>query len=220
VSAPWSYSSLTSFETCPRRYKIVRLDRAITEPQTEAMLHGTTVHKVLEDGISGAAPVPELYSKYAPLVEAARAAPGEKFTEMKFGLDRALSNVGFFSPSVWVRGVLDFAVVRGDHAVIVDWKTGKPKLDHDQLTLFAAAAFSVFDQVNTVDTAYAWLAYDKMDSQDFAREEMPAVWAEFRARAARVDLAAATGVYPPKPSGLCRKHCPVPFKTCEFSGRT
>lgn len=215
----WSYSSLTAFETCPRRYQLTRLTKAVPEPQTEALTHGNEVHKALELAISGAAPLPEKYGSYTPIVTMAKGSPGEKHTELKFGLDQQLRPVDFFARTVWVRGVLDFVCVRTKTAVVLDWKTGKPKPDNDQMQLFAAASFSLFPGIETVRTGYAWLAYNKIDSDTFERGDASAIWNEFRGRHSRVELAAKTNTYPPKPSGLCRNHCPVPSTMCEFSGK-
>ena len=45
---PWSYSALTSYETCPKRYQLTRVTKQVTEPQTEATRWGNEVHKALE----------------------------------------------------------------------------------------------------------------------------------------------------------------------------
>ena len=42
----WSYSALGAFETCPHRYMVTRVTKAITEPQTEATLWGNRVASV------------------------------------------------------------------------------------------------------------------------------------------------------------------------------
>lgn len=218
MSKPWSYSLLSDFETCPRRFYFTRETREVVEPPNEAMTHGNQVHKVLEQGIRDGAAPPQGYEQYAPYIATARAAPGEHLVEYKFGLDRVLRPTGFFSPDVWVRGVFDFVALRGPRAVVLDWKTGKPKVDRDQLTLFAAATLATFGQIEAVKTGYVWLAHGKIDREVFVRADAPGIWDEFRARVARVDLARETNNFPPSPSGLCRKHCPVPFSKCEFSG--
>ena len=51
LTKPWSYSSLTSYETCPRRYDLVRNKRVVKEPPTEATIWGNKVHD--DDGGGG-----------------------------------------------------------------------------------------------------------------------------------------------------------------------
>ena len=217
--AAWSYSSLSAFETCPRRYKLTRITKVVQEPQSEAMTHGNEVHKALELSVKNSTPLPQKYKDYIPIVEAVRATPGIKHTEIKFGLTEQLAPTGFFAKDVWVRGVLDLAVVRPKSVTVIDWKTGKPKADGDQMRLFAGAALAMFPSVETVRTGYAWLAYNKLDLEVFTRSDAGGIWDEFRVRAARVDAAAAQDKYPPVPSGLCRNWGPVPLAHCEFSGK-
>lgn len=215
----WSYSSLTAFETCPRRYHLTRILKTVKEPQTEATLHGNQVHKALEDAVRDSTPLPQKYAQYTPLVTAVLAAPGLKHTEMKFGLTQAYAPTGFFADDVWCRGVLDLTVVQHGTVTIIDWKTGKPKSDTDQLKLFAAAAFAMHQHATTVRTGYAWLAYNRIDTEVFHRGDVPTLWGGFLPRVKRLDAAVASGTFPPRPSGLCKAWCPVDKSQCEFSGK-
>ncbi len=215
----WSYSSLTAFETCPRRYAIVRVYKQIKEPQTEATLHGNAVHKAIENYGKGVEPMPEKYGQYKPLVDTVLSAKGDKVFETKFALNADLQPVRYFADDCWVRGVLDLQVLNGSTAVVLDWKTGKPKADGDQMKLFAASTFALHGHVNKVHTGYVWLAHDKLDRETYTREDAEPIWAEFRLRVKRLDDAVKYDDFPPKPSGLCKSWCPVPNRMCEFSGK-
>ncbi len=215
----WSYSSLQSFETCPRRHNLTKIAKVIKEPQTEATIHGNEVHKALEVAVRDGTPLAKKYEQYVPLVQAVVKAPGVKHTEFKFGLTRQFTPTGFFDRDVWCRGVLDLRVVGKDTVTVLDWKAGRPKSDLDQLKLFAGAAFALHPQINTVKTGYAWLAYNKLDTETFERADVPSIWQEFLPRVQRMDEMIAKADFPPKPSGLCRAWCPVPKRMCEFSGK-
>jgi len=216
---PWSYSSLTAFETCPKRFKLTRLDKVVVEPASEAMTHGNLVHKALELATTGEKPLDAKFKQYQPIVERLRANPGKRLVEYKFGLTRSLRPTEFFGKDVWVRGVIDYALVQPKTAIVLDHKTGKPKIDHDQLKLFAAVAFSVFPYVEKVKTGYLWLAYNKTDTMDFTKDDLPEIWGDFGTRVQRMEHTFKTGDFPPKPSGLCRAWCPVGRKLCEFCGK-
>jgi len=215
----WSYSSLQAFETCPRRYAVVRVYKQVKEPQTEATMHGNEVHKALELYGRDRTPIPPKYESYRPLVDTVLKAPGEKVFETKFALNTDLQPTTFFGKDCWVRGVLDLQVVQPKTAIVLDWKTGKPKTDGDQLKLFAAATFALRPHIEKVHTGYVWLAHDKLDRETFTREQAPQIWAEFRIRVERLDNAMKYDDFPPKPSGLCKNWCPVPNNICEFSGK-
>lgn len=215
---PWSYSSLQAFETCPRRFYLTRIAKVVKEPQTEATLWGNEVHKALELAVQGQALAPR-FSSYAPLVEKLRAAPGRKFTEQKFGLTESYRPTEFFGKDVWFRGVIDLTIVTEKTATVIDYKTGKPKDDGDQLKLFAAAAFAQYPHVQSVKTSYAWLAHDKTTRRDFTKDEVPVIWQEFLPRLQRMKNAEERDQWLPNPSGLCRSWCPVGKKNCDFCGK-
>jgi hypothetical protein len=210
---------LSAFETCPRRFKLTRITKEVREPQSEAMTHGNEVHKALENHINGAASLPDKYKGYQPIVDKIKAVPGNRLVEFKFALTSSFKPTTFFAPDAWVRGVIDFGLVTPTQAVVLDWKTGKPKDDADQLKLFAAAAFAQYPYVGTVKTGYVWLAHNKIDSQTFEKADVAEIWQEFLPRVVRLTKAAENDNFPPKPSGLCGKWCPVSHKQCEFSGR-
>ena len=216
---PWSYSSLTAFETCPRRFHEVKILKNFADPPNEAAMHGNEVHKALELDLKGEKALPEKYKEYRPLIERVKAAPGKKLVEFKFALTQGFKPVGFFDKGAWVRGVIDFGLVNPKTAVILDWKTGKPKDDHDQLKLFAAVAFHTYPYIETVHTGYAWLGHNKLQQEKFTREELPGIWQEFMPRITRLTKAETNDNFPPKPSGLCKNYCPVTNDKCEFSGR-
>lgn len=215
MSVAWSYSSLSAFETCERRYQLTRVTKQVKEPQSQEMTHGNEVHKALEIAVAEQTPLPEKYKKYIPIVEAVRSAPGQKLAEMKFGLTQSYTPTGFFAKDVWLRGVLDLTVVNPGVVTVIDWKTGKPKSDIDQLKLFAGAAFALHPHAKTVKTGYAWLAYNKFDTEVFHRDDVPQIWQEFIPRVERLNTAMRTGTFLPKPSGLCG-WCPVGSQLCEF----
>jgi hypothetical protein len=87
------------------------------------------------------------------------------------------------------------------------------------MKLFAAATFAAFPYLERVKTAYIWLAHNQIDSKDYVKEDVPGIWQEFTPRVIRLVKALDDDKFPPKPSGLCRAHCPVPKSKCEFSGK-
>lgn len=215
----WSYSSLDAFETCPLRWKLTKLTKQVVEPQTEATLHGNEVHKALENHLKNEQALPEKYRNYIPIVQRCSQAPGQKLIEWKFALNKNFRPTTYFAKDVWCRGVIDFGVINGNVATVLDWKTGKPKTDSDQLKLFAGAAFAAYPQLQTVKTGFVWLAHNRLDKEKYSREDVPEIWGVFLPKVQRLEAAIAKDQFPPRPSGLCRKHCPVPHSMCEFSGR-
>jgi hypothetical protein len=210
---------LTAYETCPRRFYLTRISKQVSEPQTEATMHGNQVHKALEQAVAGTKALDPKYAQYQGIVDKMRAASGRKLLEYKFALNSALRETDYWAPDVWVRGVLDVGIVREDHAIITDYKTGKRKVDADQTKLFALAGFSLWPHVNRIDTAYLWLQSKQLDREKFTREEVPSIHQEFAIRVHRMENSQAHDDWPPRPSGLCREWCPVGRSLCEHCGK-
>ena len=216
---PWSISSLTAYETCPKRYYITRIQKAVTEPQTAATLHGNEVHKALELAVKGTHGLPEKYRAYQPLVTKVLAGTGVKEAERKFALTASFRPTDYWAKDAWVRGVIDLTITKTKSALVLDWKTGKPKSDADQLKLTAGVLFAEKPYVDRVRTGYVWLAHDKIVTEEYQRSEVPAIWQEFVPRVARMERSLKLNDFPPRPSGLCREWCPVGRDRCEFCGK-
>lgn len=215
----WSYSALNSFETCPRRHNLTK-SKQVVEPQTDALLWGNKVHKALENRLKLKSPLAETMSAYEPLVAAIehRGRGGVIEAEGKLSTDRDYNPVGYFAPTVWVRGITDFTVVKKASAFVGDWKTGRPTPASAQLALCAALTFAYKPYLEKIITSFVWLQNGTTTNAVYTKADLPDIWNEFHPRVKRMEHAIESENYPPKPSGLCRKHCPVPRSMCEHSG--
>ena len=116
----WSYSSLADFEGCPKRYKLIRIDKVVPFKETDAIRHGNEVHKALELRLKDKTPLPAKYAQYESMV-AKLDKPGV-FVEAEYALTRNLEPCGWWDKSCWVRGKVDAGVRAKDKVLIVDWK--------------------------------------------------------------------------------------------------
>lgn len=218
TALPWSYSSLSSYATCPKRFFLTRISKQVSEKQTEATIHGNQVHKALELYVGGQQPLPEKYEEYRPVADKLKAAPGKKLLEYKFGITKGLKETTFFGKDVWCRGVLDVCIVKPDQVTILDYKTGKRKLDADQLRLFAGAAMCLWPFAEVVKTGYIWLQTGQMDTETFTPADKPEIFQDFAARVHRLETSERNDDWPARPSGLCKMWCPVGRALCEHCG--
>lgn len=210
----WSHTSLTSFESCPRKYYHTRVAKDVADPPGEAALWGQKVHKALEDRAKEGKPLPDYLSHCEPVIVNILSKEGKRLIEEQIALDKNLRPTGWFDKTAWCRGVVDIGVVNEKNAALLDWKTGKRKPDNDQMKLFAAFSFAKFPWVEKITTAFVWLKDNKVDKEVFTREEHEAaIWQEIMPRVQRLELAYQKASWPAKPSGLCG-WCPV--RTCEF----
>ena len=215
-SFAWSYTALTSFETCPRRHYLTRVTKTIVEQPSEQMTWGNTVHKALELRLKGEAGLPASLGHLEPTVQNILSRDGVRLVEERLTINQNFTAVKWRAPDAWCRGVIDVGLLGTESAFLGDWKTGNRKPDSDQLKLFAVMAFAAYPYLQQVTTAFIWTKENKLDADSFTRDQVPEIWAEFIPRVDRMVMAIAEDKWPAKPSGLCGKWCPVTKKHCEF----
>ena len=213
----WSYSVLTSFETCPRRHYLTKVTKEVSEPQSEQIIWGNKVHKALENRIKHNTPIPKEMADLEDLAQSVLSVGGKVEAEQKLALDRNFRPVSWFDKQVWVRGITDVTLVKGDRVFIGDWKTGNPKPESAQLRLTAAMTFHHKPFVKKIINAFVWIKTKTLTTEVFTPDDIPAIWQEFAPRVQRLEIAMHENKFPPKPSGLCRKYCPC--TGCEFHGK-
>lgn len=226
-AVPWSYSSLQQYETCPRRFYLTRISKAVSEATNPAMEEGNRKHKILEDYVKGKGGLQDL-QPMEPVMKRIMAEPAQKVAELQFGLTQDLRPTKFFGDDVWVRGKLDLSVVGPTEAHIFDYKTGKEKTDFQQLRLFAAVGFAMWPYLQTIKTAYVWLPQvdDKVNRpktkiskpEVFTAPDKVVIFQDFAGRVHKMEQSERNNDWPANPSGLCRDHCPVGRGNCEHCG--
>jgi hypothetical protein len=217
---PWSYSSLTAFETCPRRHYLTRVSKQVTDPPSEAIVWGNEVHKALELRIAEGTPLPASMVNYEPMVQKILSkSVGDVLTEKQLAITSSFQPAEWWGEDAWCRGVVDLTIVNGSTAVLLDWKTGKIKPDSDQLKLFAALIMAHLPEVTQAKTGFVWLKHGKVTAERYTREYLSEIWRAFSPRVKRLELAYQNDHWPAKPSGLCRAWCPVGRGHCEFCGQ-
>jgi len=212
----WSYSSLTSFETCPRKHYLTKVAKVVTEPQNEAATHGNAVHEAFETSVLKQQPLPEKYSQWQPLAQKLMVVPGKRSAELQLAINKSFQPVKWFDKSAWCRGIVDYSVERGTKAIALDYKTGKRKPESTQLQLFAALLFHHKPYLDQITTGFVWLPDKKIDREKFTRDDISGIWQEFAPRVERMKYAFENDKWVPRPSGLCNGWCPVGRANCEF----
>jgi len=207
----WSYSRMKTFETCPKQFYHVNVLKEFPFEETEATRYGTEFHKAAEEFMRDDTPLPGRFSFAQTALDAIKAKPGTKHCELKLGLTADFEPCGFFDKNVWFRGIVDLAIIDGDRAWIVDYKTGKSAryADKGQLELMSLAVFAHFPDVKRVKAGLVFVIAEAFVNADYERDQHDTLWAPWLKKYATLEKAFETGVWNPKPSGLCRKHCPV-----------
>lgn len=212
----WSYSALTNFESCPKKHWHLRVQKDYREEENENIKYGHYVHKALENFCLKGTPLPIDLAHLEKHVAKYRDIPLEKMAEQKLAINADYEPTGWFDPDVYCRAVLDLVVFGETHAVIVDWKTGKEVDDNIQLQLMAALLFLYKPQLETIDAAFFYTKTKRSVPSSISRDEIPAIWSAIIPRVRRLEEAILRTDFPPKPSGLCKRHCPI--TGCPYHG--
>ena len=210
----WSYSTLSLYQQCPKKYYHLKVAKDIKEPQSEAMLFGNEIHKIAENYVVNGTPVPEKYKQIEAALESVRNIEGEKLCENKLGLTPDLKPCGFFDKNVWWRGIADIIILQGDRALTIDYKTGKKSqyADLKQLEVVSLAIFKHFPQVKKVKAGLMFLFADDFVKADYHAEAQEELWGPWFSEVGQLQASVENNIWNAKPNFTCRGWCPV--KTC------
>jgi hypothetical protein len=218
MSVVWSYSSLKTFQQCPKKYYHTKVAKDIKEPDTQATLYGKAAHTVAEEHIRDGAPVPPKFDYMKPVLEQLNSIPGEKLCEVKLGLTKDLEACDFSAKNVWWHGIADLVVINEEKQLAhsVDYKTSKSAryADVKQLDLVAAGLFAKFPKINRVKSALVFVVSKEFVKAEHHREMMLKYVEKPSRDVARIEAALENGVWNPVEGPLCR-FCAV--KQCEYN---
>ena len=207
----WSYSSLSLYQQCPKKYYHLKVAKDIKEPLGEAIVFGNTIHKIAEEYVGKGVPIPAQYKEIEPALESIRNMEGEKLCENKLGLTADLEPCGFFDKKVWWRGIADIIILQGDRALTIDYKTGKKSqyADLKQLEVLSLAIFKHFPQVKKVKAGLLFLFADDFVKADYLQDNQEEAWTPWISEVGQLQSSIENDVWNAKPNFTCRGWCPV-----------
>jgi CRISPR/Cas system-associated exonuclease Cas4 (RecB family) len=211
MQTAWSFSRLDSFENCPKKFWHESVRKDIPFEETEAMRYGKLVHKALENRVGAGKSLPlnlRYLEKYAARLADAK---GEKLTEQQLAIDASFEPCDWFSKQTWCRAIIDLAIVRDTHAVVIDYKTGKIKDDFTQLRLAAVLLMLHMPELQTAEVGYLWTKDKKItrDERTLTRDDIKTVVLELMPRLKKYEKAHRTESFPARPGWLCKRFCSV-----------
>lgn len=216
---PWSYSLLSAFELCPRKFASEKILKTVPEKKFEQREGGIDEHAAFDQYMRGKKPLPMSLRHHAPYLDRLKSATGEQFPEQKVGLTRQYIPTGFFDADVWYRGIIDYAKVNEDKGkgLVLDWKFGKNRVkDNTQLWLFCATLFAYFPHLSEVTAGYYYARLKSLQSIKIVRNQVMTIWGQVEHRVEHMEHSVKMHDFPPRQCFLCKRHCPV--TACEFNG--
>lgn len=219
----WSWSKLKNYRSCPKRHYEIDLAKNIKEPKSDELLWGDLFHDAMAKRIGKDVPLPATMTRFQKWPELMRQhrIDGAKVTvELQLAMDEQFQPTEWFGQDTWVRGIVDVLYLAPwmHSAAAIDWKTGgKIQPEFEQLGITTQLIFAHHPEIDTVHTAYQWQQHDAETINTYKREDMVPLWNKLLPEVKQMEEAARTMTYPPRPSGLCIKWCPV--TSCPYHGK-
>lgn len=225
---PVSFSAIDKFTNCARKYYAYDIAKVIKEPENPQMRDGFRVHKAMSDYIAHDTPLPPEMKRYADWTTTMFTGQPDEIihTEHRMACTFDLTPCDYFSRKhkVWLRAVADVLVINAPHALSVDWKTGKEKDEryellpkNFQLRLCAMLIFLHFPQVKHITSKYVYLNEGTSTSFEMPKEDLRLFIPQAYDILGGIYKAERANSFPPRPSGLCKRHCAV--TACEYHGK-
>ena len=196
----WSYTMLSTFEECPRKFHS-RYILKEKEPPSPALEKGREIHKQCEDYLRGGDVAP-----FLAVASVRNSAKGKKLAvEQKMGLNGQMEPVGFFEDNVWGRGAADVIILDDAKAFMVDWKTGKVREKEDQLAILSHAfVFPHYPRIQEITACNIFLEHGKTGAiRKYTRDQSAAFWQQFLPRIERMEKAVESNSFSMMPGPLC-----------------
>jgi ATP-dependent exoDNAse (exonuclease V) beta subunit len=215
VIPAWSYSSIKTFDSCPKKYYHLRIKKDFKDADSTATIYGKELHKAAEDFIALGTPIPPRFSFISETLAALKKIEGEKHCEIKLGIakrDGKFAPCDFFAKDVWWRGIADLLVVNEETntAYLVDYKTSKNAkyADTKQLDLLAGAVFKHFPKIYTIKSALLFVVSNEIVKKEHEYMMQTSYLNTMEPELVRLEAALKHDVWNPVSGPLC-KFCPV-----------
>ena len=210
----WSYSSISLFQQCPKKYYHLRVAKDIKEKESEALLYGSQVHTAAEEYVRDGTPIPEAFSYIQPAIDAIlENNKGEVHCELELGLTSNFEPCAFSDKQRWYRGIVDLLILDkdNDRAVMVDYKTGKnPKYaDTKQLEIMSLAVFKHYKWVKTIKAGLLFLVNPALIKAEYLSGDQSNLWVKWIEDVNDLEACVTNNVWNAKINFTCSKWCPV-----------
>ena len=146
-----------------------------------------------------------------PVLDSLQKKKGKKYCEVRMGLTEDLQPCKFSAKEVWWRGIADLIIVDDTKAWVIDYKSGRSAkyADKGQLELMALSVFSYLPKIETINAGLLFVVSKHLIKQVYTRAQSALLWDKWISNYKKMEIAYTKGVWNARPSGLCRRHCPV-----------
>jgi len=211
--APWSFSKAKAFEQCPKQFYHEKILQEYPFVETEAIRYGNAFHTAAEEYIRDGTPLPKMFDYAQAMLDSLNTKKGVKLCEEKLGVTENLLPSGFYDKEVWYRGIADLLIINEEDGLawVIDYKTGKSAkyADKGQLELMALLVFAHYSKITHVRAGLLFVVSNDLVKDSYADSDAGMLWTKWTNIYSIMQTAAKRNVWNARPSGLCKRHCPV-----------
>lgn len=227
MSIALSYSRLSTYENCPRKFKSQYITKTYPDDSDNPhFVRGSKIHKQLEEYVIAMGAAADTFAempKLSPesqnavkMIESIFNSYSQIYTEQQIAVNKDLEQISWFSKDAYYRVIYDLVALNGNEALLVDWKTGKVR-DYDnkptgQLHLAAAIMFAIKPHLQKITTAYVFVEHKHTISKVFTRDMFDEMIPHFHEA---YDTVNADKEFTPKVNKYCY-FCHINPEECEF----
>lgn len=195
----FSNSSIKTYEQCPYKYKLTRIEHR-KEPAGDAAERGKAVHSEFEHALVNLPLLSPERSHWYGYIQTL--SDKKTRSEVEFAFTRDWQACDFKDASAWIRGIYDALYIDGSNAHVLDWKTGKERDYGDQLKLYAIAIMICHPEVNTVTTEVCYIDLNKqVEYPKYTRQRLDELKQWLSDRVTKIEK---DDIFAPKPDYGCR----------------
>jgi hypothetical protein len=153
-----AYTNISHYLNCPKRmwHQHIRKDIP-AEIKTYAQRSGSSAHDHLKKRLKIREPLPREHGHHESICAKLEGHDSIKHMELELGVDAEGKACGFFDDRVRLRGKLDLACTNSPHALLIDWKTGKPWEDALELRVQSILLRARYPDLTHFTGFYYWL---------------------------------------------------------------
>lgn len=206
--APYSFSKISSFILCPKKFKYKYIDKIPQEPRDmTALLKGSCVHSMLEKYPSSS--TNKLVPRYQYILDKFLKSKYKEYLQIpsrreeSFGLTSNLECTNYKDKNALFRGFIDYYTVKDDKMIIIDYKTGKYKdekfQDFTQLMYYAIYMFKKYSKIDKIEIMYLYVEHELDNSLLLERKYLNNYCTDLLTNIRNIE----TSEYPKKVQVLC-----------------
>jgi hypothetical protein len=209
-----AFQQLNDYITCPKRfYHRYIANDCPKEQKSFQQSGGIATHDAIKRRLKLREPLPPDLAACESTCARILAEDAQRDVELGLGCTLTGGACDFFDPACRLRTRIDLSLTRGLHAVIIDWKTGKPWEDPLELSVQGLLLKIHHPELKNISAFYWWLRTNH--NGPIYQIDPDKTWDNVRMKMGSIRYRIDNNDWPADDGPLCA-WCPVGKEQCKF----